>query len=198
MGAADGNAMSHRPLLFAVSPALICSSLLILTLILSLSPPHPLCLGSPSPSPSPCLVLCQASHPSHEKRVARVQSIPLNALFLQESQVMDQKELHDAILRLTTGGHTQTVADQEQMKQVKKACKAGGPLVVTDVFRSARIFLSCTVRTHAVPSDTPHVHLLLRVVSLPSCLSMRHLLLNESLERYLCAACMFSSSACVY
>ena len=48
---------------------------------------------------------------------------------------MDNKKLHDVILSLTTSGQSQNIAADEEMKHVKKACKAGGPLVVTDVFR---------------------------------------------------------------
>lgn len=48
---------------------------------------------------------------------------------------MDQKDLHDLILSLTTSGLTQDMGQQESMKRVKKACKAGGPHVVGQVFR---------------------------------------------------------------
>jgi hypothetical protein len=48
---------------------------------------------------------------------------------------MEDKKLHDILLNLTTSGICQNIANEEGMKHVKKACKAGGPPVVTDVFR---------------------------------------------------------------
>ena len=48
---------------------------------------------------------------------------------------MAHRELHEVILSLTTSGQAVSVAQEEGMKQVKKACKAGGPHIVTDVFR---------------------------------------------------------------
>lgn len=48
---------------------------------------------------------------------------------------MESRKLHDVILSLTASGQSTSMADEEEMKHVKKACKAGGLSVVTDVFR---------------------------------------------------------------